>query len=199
MKGLEFDPERHEYFLNGVKMLSVSDILAPLTASMYAGIDSLTLANAARRGIRIHELCELLDYDALPDEFEAELLPYVSAYRSFKRDYRIGEWKAVEMQVALETFGIAGTIDRVGGNDGRPWLLDIKTGTSVDKKRLAVQLTGYGIILSNTQIPSCPTNYKLSGLQLKKDGNYRLIEVEPEPEVFWACYKIAEYLRKEAK
>ena len=190
MKNLEFDPERHEYFLDGVKMLSVFDILKPLIASMYSGIDPLTLANAARRGTRIHELCELLDYDALPDEFEAELLPYVSAYRAFKRDYGVREWDAVELQVACSRLGIAGTIDRVGAIDGDHSIVDIKTGSTIGKKRLAVQLTAYGKILQNDFI-------NLYGLQLKKDGSYRFLSVEKQEAAFWACLDLANYLKEE--
>jgi len=189
MKGLEFDAEKHEYFLNGVKMMSVSDILQPLTASMYSGIDPLTLANAARRGTRIHELCELMDYDALPDEFEAELLPYVSAYRTFKRDYGVKEWRAVEMQVACPHLGLAGTIDREGEIDGNFCLVDIKTGASVAKKRLAVQITAYTrIIHSNI--------HDLYGLHLKKDGSYHFSRVKRQNKVFEACLDIAKYLRR---
>lgn len=134
-KPLHFDPETHTYTIGGRKVPSVTEILAPITAGKYppnAGV----VQQAAARGTRIHELCALYDMDALPDEFEAELVPYVQAWADFTRDYK-PEWYYIEQAMVCDS-GIpkqsyAGTVDRVGLVEGRLVAVDVKTAQNLDR------------------------------------------------------------------
>ena len=190
-----FDESSHTYEIDGKPALSVSDILKPLAAHTYAKVDEATLRAAAERGRRIHELCELDDYDALPDAIEHEALPYLQAYRDFKRDFQIKEWMAIEKILANEELMLCGTVDRIGEIDGRVAFVDLKTTSSIDKKRLAVQLTAYAMIVGYDE--SLLAN--LYGVQLKKDGIYRVVPVESAYDEYRACLMIAKYLWKEGK
>jgi hypothetical protein len=189
---IDFDPESHTYQIDGECVPCVSDILRPMTVLTYGEIDKFTLQKAQERGTRVHELCELLDYDALDDgEIEPDLLPYVSAYKTFKRDYRIREWKACERIVGCPELELAGTLDREGEIDGRLCILDIKTSSAVNKLTLTAQLTAYGKILHSY--------HDLYGLQLKKDGTYRLIKVEPNERLFYCLLGLWQEMNRGTK
>lgn len=176
---LEFDEEKHQYKVDGKIVPSVTDICAPLTTSKYGSIPALA-ASAAHRGSIVHELCELYDYGALPDEIPADALPYLNAWISFCNDYN-PTWHFIEHRMANNDF--AGTADRIGVIDGRPCIVDIKTTSSLDrlsKISLACQLYGYSWLLNSvpawyTDIdPDIDTYWNSFGVQLLKDGKYRI-------------------------
>jgi len=150
---------------------SVTEILTPLTAGKYP--PSGVVAQAANRGTRVHELCALYDMDALPDEFEGELVPYIQAWADFCRDYS-PEWLYIEQPVcATDPNGhiTAGTLDRLGGIDGKQIVVDIKTAQSFDrasKVSLACQLAAYA------WMADVPLSNDGLGVQLLKNGTYRL-------------------------
>lgn len=177
MKTLNFDPDTHTYTLDGKKLPSVTEIIAPITAGKYPPNAGVVQA-AAARGTRVHELCALYDMDALPDEFELECVPYVQAWADFCRDYK-PEWLYIEQPLYFQGVcdtSFAGTVDRIGCIDGRTVIVDIKTAQSMDraaKVALACQLSGYQLLSSDID-----TGGRLDGenfgVQLMKDGNYRI-------------------------
>ena len=172
-----FDEATHTYTLDGQKLPSVTEILAPITAGKYP--PSGVVQQAAARGTRIHELCALYDMDALPEEFEGELVPYVQAWADFCRDYT-PEWLYIEQPFYFDP-GIpkqryAGTVDRVGIVDGRLVVVDIKTAQNLDrpaKVALACQLHAYRS-LAEPCFPDVLLDGEDFGVQLMKDGNYRI-------------------------
>ena len=54
-KELIFDEKKHAYYYNGVKCVSVTQILKHKFPSKYDGIDPAILENAAKRGTYYHE------------------------------------------------------------------------------------------------------------------------------------------------
>lgn len=167
---LLFDEEQHKYFLDGELVPSVTQICAPLTAEKY-GAGQAIIQMAARRGTAVHEYCEMIDYGAMPDEVEPELVGYINAYVKFLRDYR-PEWHYIEKQLADVQFQFAGTLDRMGVIDGKKTTVDIKTTASMDrvsKISLAVQMAGYGILAISNDMGEVEQSL---GVQLKKDGTY---------------------------
>jgi hypothetical protein len=170
---LHFDPDTHTYTLDGKKLPSVTEIIAPITAGKYPPNAGVVQA-AAARGTRIHELCALYDMDALPDEFELECVPYVQAWADFCRDYK-PEWLYIEQPLYFQSVcdtSFAGTVDRIGCIDGKLCVVDIKTAQSMDrpaKIALATQLHAYQLLASELHITG--ENF---GVQLMKDGTYRL-------------------------
>ena len=83
---LTFDPDTHTYCIDGKKVPSVTQICDLLTHAKIRCRRGVS-GQAARRGSAVHEYCELIDYDAPPDEIEPELVGYVRAYLTFLRDY----------------------------------------------------------------------------------------------------------------
>lgn len=181
---LTFDEANHKYFVDGIELPSVT------TITRFCSADSRTLAGSdpfyRERGTAIHELTA--DYD-LTGEFPigTGYDGYLSAYRAFKRDYRIKTWDYIEYAMGSLKHGFAGTADRIGVIDGELSILDIKTSSTVNKSALKAQLTGYMKLLGKP----C----KLYGLQLKKDGDYRLIPIEQADELFNICFKLHNLLK----
>jgi len=165
---LVFDEERHLYFYDGHIYPSVTEICAPLQSF---DVSPAVLQQAQRRGTQVHEYTQLIDYGVEPDalEVEPELAGYVLAYMRFLRDYK-PEWDMIEQPLVSVSEHYAGTLDRFGKIDGRPWLVDLKT-TAQPKRPTriswACQLEGYSRMLE------CDI-YRRADLQLKKDGTYKL-------------------------
>ena len=168
-----FNPEDHSYFLDGEQLPSVTDICSLLSGRI--SVNDAVLQHAARRGITVHELCELIDYDVFLEdiEVEPELAGYVLSYVRFLRDYK-PEWKMVEQKLFSSGFGFAGTLDRYGTIDGKPTIVDIKTTEGASKATKigwACQLAGYATLLGESEA-------RLWILQLSKSGKYRIIQAE---------------------
>lgn len=169
MNQFTFCEETHVYTIDGVRVPSVTDVCAPLTCGKYPA--SGVVDAAARRGSRIHELCALFDYGALPDEIEPELVGYLRAWAAFCRDYR-PSWHLIEHRMWSGKRMFAGTADRIGYIDRRALVVDIKSAAQLDrasKISLCAQLAGYSALAEENgldrKIPGM-------GVQLRKDGTY---------------------------
>lgn len=193
---IDFDEEKHEYRVGRVKVPSVSEILAPLSAMRYGDLNPAMLQAAANRGTAIHKACEEIDYGLEPDE-DPETEPYLDAYRQFLIDHDV-QWDMIERIVHWDDEdGVAycGTLDRYGMLDGKRAVVDIKTYASMT--------TDAQISAScQTQLyRDCISNWLYIGrfiLHLRKDGTYRLIDLDEFDEkrdfesgyVADACYAI---------
>lgn len=170
---LEFDTENHTYTLDKTAVPSVTTIVDFLNRGRFT--PSPVMENARRRGLRVHELCELYDMGAELD-LEPEVIPYILAYERFVRDYS-PEWYYIEKKLGSPKDKFAGTIDRLGLISGKSSLVDIKTTANFDrmtKITLAVQLVGYAMLCADNDL--CWPE-KLYGVQLKSDGSYQVYEV----------------------
>ncbi len=176
-RSLEFNPDKHEYRVNGKVIPSVTELCGPLTYSKYR-VDNAVVEQAAYRGTIVHEITALWDRGDLEDEgtLAADVGMYLMGWIKFCHDYS-PEWQYIELPLACRTF--AGTLDRVGWIDGRLVVVDIKTTASMDranKVALAMQLFGYWDLLGRNSIEA--SYYHSFGVQLKKDGNYSIIEAD---------------------
>ena len=176
-KGLEFNPDKHEYRVNGVVLPSVTELCGPLTYSKYK-VDNAVVEQAAFRGSMVHELTELWDRGDLEQEsaIASDVGMYLMAWIQFCHDYT-PDWEYIEIPLACRTF--AGTIDRVGWIDDRLVVVDIKTSSSMDRANkiaLAMQLYGYVDLLYKNGITASFINSM--GVQLKKDGTYSVINAD---------------------
>ena len=168
-KGIEFDPDKHEYRVNGERKPSVSELIDPLTARHYGEISKEMLTAAANRGTAVHSACEDIDY-GLEVEVPAEYAGYCEAYVAFLNDYR-PELLAAEMRFYQPEYGYCGTLDRWFVVDGEEWLLDIKTTSSPSKANIVagcVQTRAYQLAVESAK--------RRFLLYLKSDGKYRLVD-----------------------
>jgi len=189
---LLFDEATHTYTLDGVILPSVTEICKPLTVDIAEGARPWLRDAAAAKGREIHEICCEIDYQGDADGIfiPTHLAGYIQAYMSFLRDYQIKEWLAIEQPVASASLGVAGTIDRLGVIDGVLTIVDIKSGSKIDKATLWTQLYGYFLILQSHDFncPFIPSVIQKSvgvngvsciGVQLQKDGSYRVYRSGP--------------------
>jgi len=188
---LTFIEETHQYFDDGVELPSVTEIIR------FCNYDSRSLAGTdpfyRNKGSAIHAFCQEIDYTGeMPTGTGYD--GYLKAYSDFLRDYRIKGWLHVEQAFGNAEIGYAGTIDRIGYIDGILSILDIKTGSAINKTALQAQLTGYSRLFLN-EIPFKFPLICLYGLHLKSTGKYQLIKTVPDNPLFDSCLYLHSVLK----
>ena len=149
-----------KYVLNGVRLPSVTEVLALAGMDRWENVPLSVLQKAKIRGSDVHEWLEGIDLGLLaglePDE---RVAPYATGYIEWKE--RSGfEIDLVEKVVVNELFLYAGTLDRTGTLNGKRYLIDIKTGEPT--KAAALQTAGYAECLEG--------EWNRATLWLKPDG-----------------------------
>lgn len=109
---LTFDAEKHEYRWAGVRVPSVTQVLAPLVDLSRIPADALEVAR--QKGIAIHRTVELdcagqLDEEALPEW----LVPVLANWRRFVADTGFAP-VCSEHRVYHRLYGYGGTLDLFG-------------------------------------------------------------------------------------
>lgn len=182
MSTLLFYDDSHRYTVDGEEVPSVSELTRFLTREVYNETPQFAMDTAADRGTRVHKATEALDKFGSV-EIESDIAPYVQAYVSFMKDIA-PEWEKIEWSVCNEKL-YAGTTDRYGTMNGIPVIVDIKTTqtiTGLHKVLYTAQLNLYKLaILKEKPVEG------LWILQLKKDGTYKLIQIEIDDDLALAC------------
>lgn len=187
---LRFVEETHQYFDGEIALPSVTKICRFLSVDVAENARSWLRDAAADKGRRVHEHCADIDYGYEADSYEWDCVGYIEAYRAFKRDWGIRDWQAIEMPLGSVITGYAGTLDRLGYIDGKLTLVDLKTGSKINKTALTAQLTGYCLLVPEIELfPE-----QLWGIQLMKDGKYRKYVCNLDTELFNACKLLHERL-----
>jgi hypothetical protein len=132
MTDLIFDPEKHEYQLNGIIIPSVTQILEDVGISDFSGIPFDNLEYARIRGTLVHKATALDDEGDLDeDSLDPVIIPYVMGWRKFKEEFAFVPIQ-IERMIYHPTYGYCGTLDRTGNIEEdyeKEILLDIKSGT----------------------------------------------------------------------
>jgi hypothetical protein len=162
---LTFDPAEHLYRLDGRVVPGVTKVLRD-----EGFIDASWFTEYSRdRGTKAHRAIELSDAEDLNEaRLDPVLRPYLAAWKRFKAEAGV-TIEASEVRLASETYGFAGTIDkvaRIGGNT--PAIIDLKTSATI-APWVAIQLAFYHILLNE------PARKRFA-VQLNNDGSYRLHE-----------------------
>ena len=143
LKELQFCEKTHTYTVNGLVVPSVSEIMKPLSAAHYGGIDTDTLNKAANRGTIVHAAVENYLLFGIED-ISKELRGYFDGFKKW-----IDEVKPVpiktECRIYHKTLNYAGTADLPCYIDDVPTLVDFKTTATVAKVLTRVQLEAYKI------------------------------------------------------
>ena len=169
MSDLEFDEAAHLYFLNGVHMPSVTQILEG------AGLIDYSFLGARRelylaRGKAVHKASHEDDDQDLSADWSDEILGYLEGWRAFRHDFGFVP-RLIEHRVCSPAHGYAGTLDRVGRiRDGTEIIADIKSGVAPTAVRY--QLAAYAACLPN------PRTLNRRCVELHADGSYRVIAFE---------------------
>ena len=142
MAKFSFDEESHTYYLDKVKIPSVSEIIAPL--SDYSGISPAVLENACNYGKAVHKTIELyikgtLDEDNLSEPLKRTLIEYQKMAQGF--NMRGCEIIDCETMLYDEKLRFAGTLDIITDKA----IIDIKT-RKYNPTTDDLQLAGYEIL-----------------------------------------------------
>jgi len=202
MSTLLFYDDSHKYTVDGEEVPSVSELTRFLTRELYTDTPQYFLDQAAKRGTSVHKATEALDKFGSV-EVDDETVSFIKAYVSFMKEHEV-KWDKIEWAVCNghdnET-PYAGTIDRYGSLDGKAVVLDIKTTANISglhKLCYTAQLNLYKLAVEKEK----PVE-ELWVLQLKKDGTYKLIQLEENKELAQACltmhYAIQKTKRKRRK
>jgi len=166
MLDLEFDAGAHLYFLGGVHVPSVTQILEG------AGLIDYSFLGARReiylaRGRAVHAATHEDDDGALAGDWSDEVLGYLEGWRAFRRDFGFVP-RLIERRVCNPLYGYAGTLDRVGRiRDGTEIIVDLKSG--IAPKAVSYQLAAYAACLPH------PRTLNRRCVELHADGGYRVI------------------------
>lgn len=165
---LIFDERSHTYRLDGQTLISVTQVLKPISELEYGEIREDVLENAAERGAAIHFALELYNEFGV-EEIDEEYRGYLEAYKSFLRTYHYQPIHN-ERQVVSE-LGYAGTVDCVAKVNGIVTVVDYKTTSKLNPRKVGLQLAAYRQALKEEGIDT-----ELGAvLQLKKDGKYKFL------------------------
>lgn len=194
MGQLLFFDNAHKYQLDGVELPSVSKVTRFISREVYGEVNQFILDNACERGTKVHKATEIIDkYGKV--ECEEDIVPYVQAYISWRKDKGIGKDNIVEVESAYGNveLGYAGTIDRIFLIDNEYWLVDIKSSSTPQKRIWEACLNGYKLLWEKEN-PDKKIS-KMMDLHVKKDGTYKELFVEDDPTVFNACLTLEKLMQ----
>lgn len=160
---LEFSESSHTYLLDGIIVPSVTQVIG--RPEEYSHVDTETLAKAAERGTAVHKSIE--NYCKGEDDG-------TEAVWDYKRLEKRAGIKPIynEIPVIIDE-RIAGRVDMVAEIQGEKAVVDIKTTSTLNKEKLALQLNLYKIGVEQcTDIVIT----KLYGIHIR-NGKAKLVEV----------------------
>lgn len=190
---LTFDEKEHRYYYNGQPVISVTQILRPISNEIYKNIPQKNMTKAANRGDQVHFAIEMYNlYGA--KEIDNENEGYLEAYIQFKKDFN--HIPTHNEYMVFSELGYAGTLDNIGEINNNLCLIDYKTTNKIYTKLVGLQLAAYrqglkeeGIIVDTA---GC--------LQLKKDGKYKFyIYTKEQLDEYFEHFKILLQARKVIK
>lgn len=169
---LEFNPIEHAYYYNGVRHLSVTEVLRAAGLSQQYGLSPA----AADRGRIIHELTAIDDREGLDMRtVPKSQRPYIRAWRDFRALSSFVPTR-VEFRVDHVREGYSGTVDRVGTMPGHGQVvLDIKTlgsdsGGVADEVKY--QLSAYAMALNSERAAADRVVYGRLAVALRPNGTF---------------------------
>lgn len=125
-KTLYFSPLEHKYHLGQLELVSVTRYLK--AAGYTHGFNGHT--DKAEFGRYVHEATALLDMDDLEIEgLDLRILPFVQAWQRFKAERNfVPDMALRERPIFHPVYLYAGTPDAPGTLDGKPCVVEIKSG-----------------------------------------------------------------------
>lgn len=127
MSDLVFIEESHEYFLDGKRLPSVTEVIGMLSDFSFVPADIMERASAF--GSAVHKAVELYELDDLDESaLSTGLVPYLNGYKRFKDETGF-EAHFTEERVYSFAYGYAGTLDLAGYMNDLFCIIDIKTVT----------------------------------------------------------------------
>ena len=178
---LEFNPESHEYTLDGKKLISVTQLMQRYgLAPNYSGVDPAVLEAKAKYGTHIHEEIEQWIKERKIG-FTQELVNFVTFLNETNTI-------AIESEYKVYNDVVAGTIDLILERNQQDIIADIKTTYQIHKESVSWQLSIYlhlYINLINDAYPQRCLKYnqfKGECYHFNKEGELNVVEIPLKPE-----------------
>lgn len=187
---IEFNEETHTYTINGIRLPSVTQIIAD--AGLYGDIVAFFTDYNRDRGSNVHKIIQWhLSKELDEDTVGIAERPYFDAWLRFESEANFVSEKYEKIMFDTK-YGFAGTVDHVGKLNKWPCLIDTKTGTMTPAT--AIQLAGYEILANHPGI-------KRFGLQLMNTGKYKLIEFKDRSDrgIFLSAHALYSWKRNNLK
>lgn len=172
---LEFNEEKHEYILNGKKLISVTQLMQKHgLAPSYAGVSSDVLKAKAERGTLIHE-----EIEAFNKRGEIGFTPEMA---QFKKYIEINGIDVKESECRVFNDIVAGTIDLMLFNAKTPIIADIKTTYTLHQEAVSWQLSIYLFLWGCLHKSENQWNeWKGQAFHFNKDGELNVVDIPLKP------------------
>lgn len=187
---LTFNEKEHRYYYNGQPVISVTQILRPISNEIYKNIPQKNMDIAAERGSNIHFAIELYNKFGAK-EVSPENEGYLEAYIKFAKDFSHKPLKNEYM--VYSKLGFAGTLDNLGEVNNELCLVDYKNVAKVHSGLVGLQLSAYrqGLKEEGIEVDTAGC------LQLKKDGKYKFyIYTKEQLDEYFEHFKILLQVKK---
>lgn len=188
--GFEFREAEHKYFIDGVRMPSVTQILTETKIIDTRWYDE----QSAIRGSQVHKACLYLNQNDLDfDSLNDTIRPYVYGYQKFLTESGFMPM-LTEQQIYNKTFSYCGTLDMTGILNDCLCLIDIKSGSI--PRWAGLQTGGY---LDALKSMGADVPVKRYALALKNDATYSLKELDDRNDINVFRAAVALWRWQEAK
>jgi hypothetical protein len=200
---LTFDSEKHQYFLDGVSLPSVTQVLQGVGIIDFSKVPAHLLEAARKFGTAVHKATELYDKGTLDEEsLDINLRPCLAGWKLFRQEYGFVP-EFIEEPIYSKVYRVAGTPDRVGiwRIDDSLIIPDIKTTFEISPAN-SIQLAGYELMVreSNKAIGNKVKIKRISVL-LNNEGKYKIEEHKDKNDanVFIAALAVFNWRQKNGK
>ena len=188
----EYNEERHEYRIDGIKIPSVTQILKANGLSDFSMVNPDILERAKQFGLAVHKGCELHDLKTLDrDSLCDPLVPYIAQWQRFITNFKV-QILDIEKRFWSTKYRFGGCLDRVAIINGKLTLVDIKTTTSINPTT-AIQVAGYSLLYNEGR--KFRDKIKSRWCVHLKEKTYELQEYKDvrDEQIFMACLTVANY------
>lgn len=168
---LTFEEETHTYRVDGRRVPSVTQVLAPLFRWDLVPPETLErkrqIGNALHRAIHL----ELSGFTIDASTIDQSVMPFYNGWRAFRIEC---DYVPVLSEFRIHSLrsNYCGTLDSWGQLQGRPALIDWKTAATIDHAAVGAQTAGYLMALAEQGIGSLADGR--FALQLLPNGRYKL-------------------------
>ena len=187
---LEFNEEKHEYTLDGKKLISVTQLMQKHgLAPSYAGVATEVLNAKAERGSLIHKEIE--------DFIKNKEIGFTEEMMEFKNYAEGRKLKQLTSEQKVHNDIVAGTIDLIFRDGRTPIIADIKTTYKLHLEAVSWQLSIYlwlYLDYDNRYATDDWDGFKAQAFHFNKDGELNVVDIPLKP--YWEIGKLMECERK---
>lgn len=176
---LEFNEEKHEYTLDGKKLLSVTQLMQKYgLAPDYSNVNQAVLEAKANYGKYVHEEIEKWIKER-EIGLSTELINFVKYIKETNTS-------VIESEYKVWNDVVAGTIDLITNRNNQPIIADIKTTSVIHKEPVSWQLSIYlylyiGLITSAENVLNY-NDFKGECYHFDKEGNLEVVSIPLKPQ-----------------